>query len=646
MRTTLKRGIGRGAEIDGNGRLAPAPFSPVVVYRQPEPPRRSRTALALRILGWLVLGLAMCAGGVAGGAYLYFHQSVAAVAPKSVEVQLAIKKLDVALPGQPANALVIGYDRRAGDTKGTPSRSDTLMLVRADPQGKAISLLSFPRDMSVQIQCPGKQPYAGKINTAFTFCGPQGALETVKGLTGLPVNYLITVDFRGFRKLVDKLGGVWLDIDRRYFNNRGGPYGYATINLQPGYQRLGGYQALDFVRYRHTDSDLFRIARQQLFVHAFKDQIESAFSITTLPKLINVITSNVEVGQGGGEDVSGKTVLSYALLAYSLPSGHVFQSRIEGLEGYADLTTAPDNIRRAVDGFTHPDVESPRKATAVALGEKVKLKVPAPKETTITVLNGNGVTGSASNAGYLLGQRGYQILTPPNGIPANAPSFDYFRTKIYFDPGQSGSKLAARKVANLFGSADVGKVPRAVRALSNSAMLVTVVGQTFHGSLAAAPVDQTPKREPANVVPGASAAVEIVRDRQKRVPFPLMVPTVIERSSWIDRERPIRLYRIDPDGKHKAVRLTYRMGSNEYWGVQMTSWQKAPVLEGRNFVRSIAGRRYELYYSGPHLHMVVLRTDAASYWVVNTLLDRLSNETMLAIAKSLRRVSKVSSQAS
>ena len=56
----------------------------------------------------------------------------------------------------------------------------------------------------------------------------------------------------------------------------------------------------------------------------------------------------------------------------------------------------------------------------------------------MTVLNGNGVTGSASNASYLLGQRGYPILTPPNGIPANAPSFDYFRTKIYFDPKQAG----------------------------------------------------------------------------------------------------------------------------------------------------------------------------------------------------------------
>jgi hypothetical protein len=169
------------------------------------------------------------------------------------------------------------------------------------------------------------------------------------------------------------------------------------------------------------------------------------------------------------------------------------------------------------------------------------------------------------------------------------------------------------------------------------------VGQTFHGSLASAPVDQTPKRELANVGPGAGASLELLRERQKKLDFPLMVPTVIERSSWIDRERPIHLYRFDEKGKHKTVRLTYRMGSNEYWGVQQTDWQDAPVLGSRNFVRNIGGRPYELYYNGPHLHMVVLRTDEGTYWVVNTLLDRLSNETMVAIAKGLRPVAKVAS---
>ena len=622
--------------------LPPGPVGPIAIYRQPEPPRRSRTSLALTILGWAAIVVVVCASGVAGGAYLYLHESVAAVAPRSADVKVTAKRLDLPVAGQPATALVIGYDRRAGDAKGTPSRSDTLMLLRANPKTETISLLSFPRDLRAELVCPGGSTFVGKINSAYANCGAKGTLETVRKLTGVPINYLITVNFRGFRQLVDKLGGIWMDVDRRYLNTQSGPNGYATINLQPGYQKLGGYQALDFVRFRHTDSDLYRNARQQLFVRSLKDQIRTGFSLTKLPKVIKVLTSNIEVAQGGGRDVSAKTVLSYAVLAYSLPPGHVFQSRIEGLEGFSDLTTSSENISAAVRQWANPDVDSPKKATAVALGEKVKVKAPPAKETSVTVLNGNGVTGSASNASYLLGQRGYPILTPPNGIPANAPNFSFFRTTVYFDPSQKGAKEAGRKVAALFGSADVKKATVPIRELANGAMLTAVVGQTFHGTLASAPVDQTPQKAPANVVPGTSAALDLLRERQAKVDFPLMVPTVIERSSWIDRERPVRLYRFDGKGKkHKTVRLTYKMGSNDYWGVQESDWADAPVLGSRNFVRNIGGRRYELYYNGPHLHMVVLRQRGANYWVVNTLLDRLPNETMLAIAKGLRPVAKV-----
>ena len=282
-----------------------------------------------------------------------------------------------------------------------------------------------------------------------------------------------------------------------------------------------------------------------------------------------MLTSNIEVAQGGGRDVSAKTVLSYAVLAYSLPPGHVFQSRIEGLEGFSDLTTSSENISAAVRQWANPDVESPKKATAVALGEKVKAKAPPPKETTVTVLNGNGVTGSASNASYLLGQRGYPILMPPNGIPANAPSFTYFRTTVYFDPKQKGAKEAARKVADLFGSADVAEGdagdPRARERRDADRGRRADVPRHARRRL------RSTRRRSAsrpNVVPGAEASLDLLRERQPQVDFPLMVPTVLERSSWIDRERPVRLYRFDEKGKHKTVRLTYKMGSNDYWGVQ------------------------------------------------------------------------------
>jgi LCP family protein required for cell wall assembly len=603
------------------------------------------------MLGWLGAIVLMLVVGSAGGYYLYAHESTHELAKaKSPGVKKAASQLKVPVAGQPATALVIGYDHRANEAKGTPSRSDTLMLIRADPRTDTISLLSIPRDFQAEIRCPGKSSYVGKINSAYTYCGPQGALLTVRGLTNLDINYLITVDFHGFKEIVDRLGGVYMDVDRRYLNTHGGPYGYATINLQPGYQMLSGQAALDFVRFRHTDSDLYRNARQQLFVKSLKDRARSKISPTsptdiafTLPKLVNAVTHNTEVAQGGGREVSFKTVLSYALFAFGLKPGHMFQAKIDGIEGTADLTASQQNIATAVQEFLHPDVDSSDKATDVALGVRAKVKAPPPTQTTVTVLNGNGVAGSATQAGALISQRGYQLLTPPNGVLANAPNFDYFRSKVYYDPSQRSAKLAAQKLANLIGSADVGKLTRRLRALGNGAMLVSVVGRTFHGSLAPAPIDQTPKRTPANVTQGATASLDLLRERQKKVSFRLMVPTVIEKSSWIDNEKPIRLYRIDGDkGKHKAIRLVYRFGGgNRYWGVEETDWDDAPILADHSLARRIKGRVYTLYYNGPHLHMVVIRRGPATYWVINSLQDELSNETMLAIAKGLKPINAV-----
>ena len=99
-------------------------------------------------------------------------------------------------------------------------------------------------------------------------------------------------------------------------------------------------------------------------------------------------------------------------------------------------------------------------------------------------------------------------------------------------------------------------------------------------------------------------------------------------------DTPIRMYQINKD--HKAIRMVFRNGGNEYWGVQETDWKDAPALAKPTFTQKIKGRTYDMYYSGKHLHMIVLRQGDARYWVVNTLLDKLSNETMIAIAKGLK----------
>ena len=206
------------------------------------------------------------------------------------------------LPDKPAIALLVGYDQRKGPEFSTVSRSDTVMLLRADPKTKTISMLSFPRDLTVPIYCKDGLVSSGdRINSAYARCGATGTLETVKHFTGLPINYLIAVNFQGFRQIVDRLGGAWIDVDRRYYNKNVGTSAtdFSDINLQPGYQRVSGTKALQFVRFRHTDDDFHRLARQQQLVRSLKQQIADGFHVSELPALVNVMRKNVEVGAQG-----------------------------------------------------------------------------------------------------------------------------------------------------------------------------------------------------------------------------------------------------------------------------------------------------------------------------------------------------------
>jgi hypothetical protein len=236
----------------------------------------------------------------------------------------------------------------------------------------------------------------------------------------------------------------------------------------------------------------------------------------------------------------------------------------------------------------------------------------------------------AADTSYRLSRLGYQTVTP--AVPANAPTSDYFHTSVFFDPKQRGAKAAARKLETLFSPADVGKIPPKIRPLQTSAMVVVIVGQTFNGELAPTAIDRTPARAEPLVSKNPELTRPLLREAQKQVRFPLMVPTVVERSSFLDRQVPRRVYKV---AGHQAVRLVFTNGT-EYWGIEMTTWGDAPVLREPSAAVKVKGRRYELHYSGPHLHMVVLRANGATYWVVNTLLNKLSNETMLAIAKGLK----------
>jgi LCP family protein required for cell wall assembly len=618
----------------------------MTLYEADGPPQKSALRRVGRVFGWIALVLVVVATGFGGGIYLWLHEAVAAIKYHGRDTQAVINELkQTPLPNQPTIALVLGYDHRSGQGNA-PSRSDTMMLLRADPGTDTISMLSLPRDLEVDIKCPSKGDLGlNKINAAYSFCGAPGALATVKALTGLPINYLITVDFRGFKKIVNILGGVWVNVDRRYFNNQGGPYGYATINLQPGYQKLTGGSALSFVRFRHTDSDIYRVARQQLFVQAMKEQFASSFSLSDIPSLVGAVSDNVQIAVPGG-NLSISFLRKYADFARGLPSGHFFQAKISDLTGSSSLSAPTSDIQAAVNAFLTPNIKQQKDANTVALGGKVKqakAAAPKPAQTTIVVLNGNGVPGAAADASYRLRLRGYQMLQPPGGQAANAPT-KVFHTQVYYLPWSKRGKAAAEALAaNVLAPADAKPIPRDLMGMRGISMLTVVVGSTYHNALIPPPPPPPViKHTPPSVVFDRSASEGYVAEAQKKVPFPLMVPTEIESSSSPDSQSgdvPVRVY--DINGKQKAVVLVYRRsGVNEYWDVEETAWQGAPVLAERSFHRIIGGRSFSLYYHGTALHMVVLHVGGTGYWVINTLNDSLSNETMLAIAKGLQPLAK------
>jgi LCP family protein required for cell wall assembly len=623
MRTTLKRGTAGHVGGNGHGGIPPSPLSAATRYRTK---RRGPLRLIGKFVMWLVVLVLMAAGALAGGAWLYINESVAEV--RAHTPQIIDAQTDLAIPNadRPTVAMVIGYDKRLGVESSLDSRSDTIMLVRADPTKKVISMLSFPRDLVVQIPgCKGQAPFSGRINEAYTYCGPRGTLRTVKDLTHIPINYIVTVNFVGFRDIVDRLGGVYLDIDHRYFNDNSNGENYAKIDIHSGYQHLSGNQALDYVRFRHTDSDLYRVVRQQNFVKAMKQQIAAHWSVTRIPGIVNTITKNVEVGVGGGKTLDVKTLYGYAQLVYGLPSGNFQQVQLQNLTGYNELSATQQSIDDAVHDFLNPDTNAPEAAADAALGQKPKSDAgPRPADVSVDVLNGNGVAGAADQAVASLSDRGYKVV---NG--GNADKFDYFQTKVLYDPAVAGSQAAAKQMADLFGDGQPEAVPPGTKLQTT---LQVIVGQTFHGDLTPGPSDQTPQHEPPAVTADQYAAAEL-KSVKSKAGFPLYTPSVREETSSLSTVEPVRAYKV---GDRSAVRLVYETAGSEYWGIQEIGWDEPPILDGASIQRRIKGRDYGLYFDGPKLHMVAFRENGASYWVMNTLLNRLSNETMLAIAKGLK----------
>lgn len=438
------------------------------------------------------------------------------------------KYLDGATGG-PQTMLLIGSDRRKGDKSAYGARSDTMMLVRLDPSKNVTTVLSIPRDLQVTI--PGRG--VAKFNESYSDGGPKLVVQTIKEALGLKVNHVAEVDFHGFAQAVDAIDCVYQDVDRKYFHsNVGLVYGaqFAAINIKAGYQKLCGYRALDYVRFRHFDSDIYRGARQQSFLRQAKQQVGVTQLFTSAKKLKKIVAENIHTDN---RLASGKNLQRLLTLAVKSAGKPVYQVQFDDLAtptigGASYVTVSNAGLKKAAKTF----LKGPRQKGAAAPAEAGS--TPA----TATPKKKGRVTGLPGSMSY--------------------------------------AKDAGKKQAGL---------------------------AKIHINL--------PVFYPTAIVNGAAYQDASTRGY---------------RMTTANGQR-VSAYRI-------VAKLSGSAG--DYYGVQGVNWNHPPILKNPSEVRRVKGRDYELFYEGGKLALVAFHREGASYWVSNTLLRKLTEKQMLALATSLR----------
>jgi polyisoprenyl-teichoic acid--peptidoglycan teichoic acid transferase len=420
--------------------------------------------------------------------------------------------------GDPQTILIIGSDRRPGDAKGLPARSDTTILLRLDPERDAISLFALPRDLRVTIPGVGTD----RINVAYARGGPQLTLKTVRRLTGLKIHHLVNVNFAGFVKAVEAIDCVYLDVDRRYFNEGGN---YAAINLQPGYQRLCGEEALDFVRYRHTDSDIFRGGRQHEFLREARQKIGPEKLVQDRKKMIKIFTR-----------------------------------------------------------YTTSDIDDPE-----TMLEVLKLFLAA-RNAQVQEVQFEGGLASAGGALTATATQVQKAVTQFLGIEATGGP-----------RGRAGGR---------------GRATRRPKKKEPKARALRVGG--------------------ANVIDASGTGRQQALAAQPRLRFNVYYPTVLKSGTIF--AQPPRTYTISAPGftPYRAYKMVFKTGFGEYYGLMGTAWHDPPILKNPSEIRKFGKRTFMLYYDGDRVRMVAWRTERAAYWLTNGLLQGVSPEEMLAIARSTK----------
>jgi polyisoprenyl-teichoic acid--peptidoglycan teichoic acid transferase len=454
------------------------------------------------------------------------------------------KYLSTVTGGAPENILILGSDKRASLAED-PGRSDTTILLRLDPELDTIAVMSIPRDLKVDIPGVGIE----KFNAAYTYGGPRLTLRVVKELTGLPINHVVNVDFLGFVRAVDAIGCVYADVDRRYYHSNAGlppSEQYSEINVKPGYQLLCGKKALQYVRYRHTDTDLVRSARQQDFISAARQRVSIQDLVFDQSGLLDIFTKYTT------SDINNKeTMLEVLKLFLASRNASIKEIHFPATLGPSFVYASPGAIHGAVEKF---------------LGSEAS---PGPRGSLEGVASGP----SSKKRHKKHGGPKPQIAKPqPPGSDGLVPARE---------AGEAEGKAAARKVGGGF-----------------------------------------PVFYPTRLPSGAY---------------------FVETNSYEHVQDP-RVYHLkDEDGhRHGAYRMVGVLelpDGNHYFGVQgIQGWDDPPILDNPSLTKTIHGREYKIYVDGERLRLVAWQRGSNTYWVSNDLLQTLTNDQMIGIARSAKAI--------
>lgn len=278
------------------------------------------------------------------------------------------------------NVLILGvdhdYDNRDQIVKTSPGRSDSIMIARVDFVNKTINALTIPRDTAVRI--PGRSGIH-KINAAHNFGGEELTMETIKDVFGVQPDACVTVNFEGFQQIVNAIGGIDVDVQvpkghkgLDYDDN----WGNLHIHLKPGFQHLDGYQAMGYVRMRHSDSDEMRSKRQHDFLEAVRTKLKSPSTFMVLPKVVDKLNDNLKLNS-----LNRDQMFALANFARSIPRENINIKTLPSFEGPSYVTIYPEQSAKLIQEMFFPN-------------SMVALNIDAPDPNAVREMNAPYERGS------------------------------------------------------------------------------------------------------------------------------------------------------------------------------------------------------------------------------------------------------------